>query len=627
MHIKNVSSTSKIKEILKENIAYDPLFMKKMQKIHTKNSSCSSIGINQLTHSNLFGSNMNKIQLETSLQNKALKNSSSHTKNLKKNNNSLEEHSSSNHYKPSSPRFEKANLVKDKNSSFIMENNKISSMKSISSNKFHKYHNIKSANVSKSKSKGKNKVNGASSNYIFSKSNAHLFVKYGNVSQNTNTKSSNIFSPYEGISSSSNTSLKFDFKKISKTAYHSKNNSRKNSAEKKNIYNGGNNGNTLIKSLEVGSRLISANKKNGYNVNVNVSIGNTKNPKASISSLLKAQPQSESNSNNGINGNIFHYKGLSDIQNKNGGSYINNLIKSTQFNHGYKNDVKYIEYITSGLKNNNSTKNTSLSNKSSKKKEEIEKDYLQTKIQLKYNKNKNSLTTVQSKQNSKSTSRVEEYSNVNTKQSDYKKAASIKHNVPLTACQSPCGKSAQNIFQKNPLICNNEPTKKAYLKKNIDLHYHNNNSNNDGNHYKVNKDNSDLFDESKQKKLLEDIKCLETESGEIDKMLNCTMESMQSTARESMYYRKELEKLSNYIKQYHFINGSYPETKIQFYKYGRVIGKGAFGKVNLALHVCSGRLVAIKSFNKKKLKSKHAKSKIKHEIEILKKLRNPFISQ
>ena len=60
---------------------------------------------------------------------------------------------------------------------------------------------------------------------------------------------------------------------------------------------------------------------------------------------------------------------------------------------------------------------------------------------------------------------------------------------------------------------------------------------------------------------------------------------------------------------------------------GRVIGKGAFGKVNLALHVCSGRLVAIKSFNKKKLKSKHAKSKIKHEIEILKKLRNPFISQ
>lgn len=71
----------------------------------------------------------------------------------------------------------------------------------------------------------------------------------------------------------------------------------------------------------------------------------------------------------------------------------------------------------------------------------------------------------------------------------------------------------------------------------------------------------------------------------------------------------------------------YPETKPQFYKYGRLVGRGAFGKVNLALHVCSGRLVAIKSFNKKNLKSKHSKAKIKHEIDILKKLRHPFISQ
>ena len=47
----------------------------------------------------------------------------------------------------------------------------------------------------------------------------------------------------------------------------------------------------------------------------------------------------------------------------------------------------------------------------------------------------------------------------------------------------------------------------------------------------------------------------------------------------------------------------------------------------MALHICSGRLVAIKSFNKKKLKSKHAITKIYHEIEILKKLRHPFISQ
>ena len=49
--------------------------------------------------------------------------------------------------------------------------------------------------------------------------------------------------------------------------------------------------------------------------------------------------------------------------------------------------------------------------------------------------------------------------------------------------------------------------------------------------------------------------------------------------------------------------------------------------MNIALHVASGRLVAIKSFNKKNLKKKNAKQKIKNEIEMLSRLRHPFISQ
>ena len=74
-----------------------------MQKIHTKNSSCSSIGINQLTHSNLFSNNSNKIHLETSLQK-----NTSHSKQYKKNNNSIED-------KHVSPRLEKSTIIKDKN--------------------------------------------------------------------------------------------------------------------------------------------------------------------------------------------------------------------------------------------------------------------------------------------------------------------------------------------------------------------------------------------------------------------------------------------------------------------------------------------------------------------------------
>ena len=56
-------------------------------------------------------------------------------------------------------------------------------------------------------------------------------------------------------------------------------------------------------------------------------------------------------------------------------------------------------------------------------------------------------------------------------------------------------------------------------------------------------------------------------------------------------------------------------------------GKGAFGKVNLALHILSGKLVAIKSFNKKNITKDKQLNKITQEIEILKMLHHPNISQ
>ena len=58
-----------------------------------------------------------------------------------------------------------------------------------------------------------------------------------------------------------------------------------------------------------------------------------------------------------------------------------------------------------------------------------------------------------------------------------------------------------------------------------------------------------------------------------------------------------------------------------------MIGKGAFGKVNVALHILSGKLVAIKSFNKKNLTKDKQLTKITQEIEILKMLHHPNISQ
>ena len=107
-------------------------------------------------------------------------------------------------------------------------------------------------------------------------------------------------------------------------------------------------------------------------------------------------------------------------------------------------------------------------------------------------------------------------------------------------------------------------------------------------------------------------------------------ESYHLTTTKSLdcfYYKDERTKLYKYIRKYYLEHKSYPETQKNFYLYGRQIGHGAFGKVNLALHVASGRLVAIKSFNKKNLKKKNAKQKINNEIEMLSRLRHPFISQ
>ena len=59
---------------------------------------------------------------------------------------------------------------------------------------------------------------------------------------------------------------------------------------------------------------------------------------------------------------------------------------------------------------------------------------------------------------------------------------------------------------------------------------------------------------------------------------------------------------------------------MKFYKYGRLLGKGAYGKVNLCLHTLTGRLVAIKSINKSKITKERQKQKIKVETSIMKTL-------
>ena len=97
--------------------------------------------------------------------------------------------------------------------------------------------------------------------------------------------------------------------------------------------------------------------------------------------------------------------------------------------------------------------------------------------------------------------------------------------------------------------------------------------------------------------------------------------------KESTYYQNEQQKLSMQIKDFYLKEKKYPKSDLNYYLYGRQIGHGAFGQVNLALHIGSGRLVAIKIFAKKNLKNTRAKEKIMTEIETLSNFHHPFINQ
>ena len=126
---------------------------------------------------------------------------------------------------------------------------------------------------------------------------------------------------------------------------------------------------------------------------------------------------------------------------------------------------------------------------------------------------------------------------------------------------------------------------------------------------------------------------IKTKSKTIEKSENLFEDISQisktSTAiKDSSYYMEKSKKLINYIKEFYTKNNKYPDTKINFYLYGRRIGQGAFGKVNLGLNVLTGRVVAIKSFKKTK-EAKHNSNlnKILYETGLMKRFNHPNITK
>lgn len=100
-------------------------------------------------------------------------------------------------------------------------------------------------------------------------------------------------------------------------------------------------------------------------------------------------------------------------------------------------------------------------------------------------------------------------------------------------------------------------------------------------------------------------------------------------------YKEDKGKISPRAREIKYINDKItssfsktklpPTTTVEFYKVGKTLGKGAFGKVNLVMHKLSRKLVALKSINKDYLKEETSKKKMLQEVQILRRNRHPNV--
>ncbi len=73
---------------------------------------------------------------------------------------------------------------------------------------------------------------------------------------------------------------------------------------------------------------------------------------------------------------------------------------------------------------------------------------------------------------------------------------------------------------------------------------------------------------------------------------------------------KDRDKLASFNKYYFKKNQKIAPTSLEYYKFIKLIGKGAFGKVTLGIHKLSGKQVAIKTIDKTYMKDEFSKKKV-----------------
>jgi len=84
----------------------------------------------------------------------------------------------------------------------------------------------------------------------------------------------------------------------------------------------------------------------------------------------------------------------------------------------------------------------------------------------------------------------------------------------------------------------------------------------------------------------------------------------------------EREHMIKAIKIYIKKHKRLPPTTLDYYKFVKLVGKGAFGKVTLGIHKLTGKQVAIKTIDKSYMKDDFSRKKVLQEVYILKNIKH-----
>ena len=404
-----------------------------------------------------------------------------------------------------------------------------------------------------------------------------------------------------------------------------KNNSQKKKAKK-----------NMSVNMNITSNNNNYNMSNYKNTNNNKIISNSNFPKCSSLNKIKKNNYIVSNNNKKIINPIMNNKKYNENQNNN-----NNIINNCQIN---INNINYNNFNQSNqIKNNqlmddkiiNLFKKKNLIDISSSRIKKIFSQSQQDIVQLKKKDNKN-FTSNNSpiNKNSNCIKIKNKGLYINNKDNSINKInKNTKNNSNNNSNRESQKIKNKSNNKKDSNINSNDDSKEKYIKKKSIKKGDDKNENADQNIKEKKYNNQNEILELKLNLQKKNSKKLEDKDEEINQKQNenrniNTISCVSSTTKDCNYYMEKSKLLSKFIKDYYNKYKKYPSTALNFYLYGRLIGQGAFGKVNIGLNVLTGRVVAIKSFNKKDLnKNGENMRKILYETNLMKKLNHPNITK